>query len=140
MKPTALLLLPLMFPAIGLAAPPGEQIDKQLQACKLHANSTLDNTQCYSSAIQQWDSELNQQYQLLLKQQPKSVRQKIVAAQRSWLRYRDSYNEAIATFYQQQQGSIWPLVAAEAKLNVIRDKAIDLYKLRVSTDLAAEQE
>lgn len=140
MKPTALLLLPLLFPAIGLAAPPGEPIDKQLQACKLHANSTLDNNQCYSSAIAQWDSELNRQYQLLLNEQPKSVRQKLVAAQRSWLRYRDSYSEAIATFYQQQQGSIWPLVAAEARLNVIRDKAIDLYKLRVSTDLAAEQE
>ncbi|GLR09908.1 hypothetical protein COO59_01880 [Mixta theicola] len=140
MKLTALLLLSLTLPAVGLAALPGANIDKQLQGCKQHANSTIDNAQCYSSAIQQWDSELNKQYQLLLKGQPKSVRQKITAAQRSWLQYRDGYNAAISAYYQQQQGTIWPLVAAEAKMNVIRDKTIDLYKLRVSTDLAAEQE
>ncbi len=140
MKFNALLLLSLIFPVIGLAAQPGENIDKQLQDCKLHANSTADNAACYSRAIQQWDGELNKQYQLLLKTQPADVRQKITAAQRSWLHYRDGYNEAIAAYYQQQQGTIWPLVAAEAKLNVIRDKAIDVYKLRVSTDLAAEQE
>ncbi|ARJ40616.1 hypothetical protein B1H58_00470 [Pantoea alhagi] len=140
MKLTALVLLSLTFPMIGLAAEPGEEIDQQLQACKLHANSTADNAQCYSSAIQQWDDELNKQYQLLLNAQPQSVRQKIIAAQRSWLHYRDSYNAAISAYYQQQQGTVWPLVAAESKLKVIRDKAIDLYKLRVSTDLAAEQE
>ena len=140
MKFNTLALLCLLLPVAGLTAQPGEEIDKQLQACKLHANSTVDNAHCYRGAIQQWDGELNKQYQLLLKAQPANVRQKITAAQRSWLRYRDDYNAAIGAYYQQQQGTIWPLVAAEAQLNVIRDKAIDLYKLRVSTDLAAEQE
>lgn len=139
MKLHLLFLLPLAFPALGLATQPGENIDKQLQACKLHANSTNDNAQCYSSATQQWDKELNQQYQLLIKDQPPSVREKITAAQRSWLQYRDGYNEAISTYYQQQQGTIWRLVAAESKMNIIRDKAIDLYRLRVSTDLSAGQ-
>ena len=55
------------------------------------------------------------------------------------LQYRDGYNAAIATYYQQQQGTIWPLVAAESKMNIIRDKAIDLYRLRVSTNLAGEE-
>lgn len=138
MKLTPLLLLAL--PAVCLAQQPGKNIDMQLQECKLHANSTQDNARCYSAAIQQWDGELNKQYQLLINSQPESVRGNIKAAQRSWIQYRDSYNTAIASFYQQQQGSVWPLVAAETKMNVIRDKAIDLYRLRTSTDLAMAQE
>jgi uncharacterized protein YecT (DUF1311 family) len=140
MKRTPLFLLSLALPAIGLAQQPGKNIDLQLQACKLHANSTHDNVRCYSTAIQQWDGELNKQYQLLINSQPENVRGNIKAAQRRWIQYRDSYNTAIASFYQQQQGTIWPLVAAETRMNVIRDKAIDLYKLRTSTDLAAAQE
>lgn len=140
MKPKFLLLLPLLSPALVQAAQPGEEIDKQLQTCKLHANSTSDNARCYHSAIQQWDGELNKQYQLLLKEQPANVRQTLTAAQRSWLRYRDDYNAAIGAYYQQQQGTIWRLVAAESQMNIIRDKAIDLYRLRLSTNLSAEQE
>ena len=139
MKRLPLLLLPLLLPMLAQAQQPGESIDKQLQQCKMQANTTLDNAQCYQTATQQWDSELNTQYRLLIKDQPERFRQQIKAAQRSWLQYRDGYNAAIATYYQQQQGTIWPLVAAESKMNIIRDKAIDLYRLRVSTYLAGEE-
>jgi uncharacterized protein YecT (DUF1311 family) len=139
MKITPLWLISTLFPAVCLAQQPGEAIDKQLQECKMQANTTVENSQCYAKATRQWDDELNNQYRLLLNDQPESVRQKIRAAQRSWIQYKESYNEAIAACYQQQQGSIWPLVAAETRMNVIRDKAIDLYKLRVSTNLAGEE-
>ncbi|MFD1802953.1 lysozyme inhibitor LprI family protein [Mixta tenebrionis] len=139
MKITPLWLISIMFPAVGMAQQPGEAIDKQLENCKMQANTTVENSQCYVKATRQWDDELNNQYRLLLKDQTESARQKIRAAQRSWIQYKESYNEAIAAYYQQQQGSIWPLVAAEARMNVIRDKAIDLYRLRVSTSLAGEE-
>ena len=139
MKRLSLLLIPLLFPAMAQAQQPGERIDKQLQQCKMQANSTLDNAQCYQAASRQWDSELNTQYRLLIKDQPENVRQAIKTAQRSWLQYRDSYDAAIAAYYRQQQGTIWSLVAAESKMNIIRDKAIDLYRLRVSTQLAGEE-
>ena len=138
MKLVALILLSLAAPMCVIASLPGENIDMQLQECKIAANSTNDNAQCYLTATQRWDSELNRQYKLLIEAQPERFRRQIKAAQRSWIAYRDSYNVAISAWYQLQQGTIWQLVAAEAKMNVIRDKAIDLYKLRTSTDLAAE--
>ncbi|WP_338509435.1 hypothetical protein VRB08_14445 [Erwinia aphidicola] len=38
-------------------------------------------------------------------------------------------------YYQQQQGTIWGLVASESKLNVVKEKARDLYRLRNSTHM-----
>lgn len=38
-------------------------------------------------------------------------------------------------FYRQQDGTIWGTIMSDAKLRMTRDKAIELYKLRTSTDL-----
>lgn len=118
------------------AQPPGRNIDQQLLSCKNKAVSTLDSQDCYSMAATAWDHELNAQYQALMQGQSDAFKTQLRTSQRAWIKYKDSYYEAMNAFYQQQQGTIWTLVAAEQKLNVIRDKALDLWRLRQSTDLA----
>ena len=66
---------------------------------------------------------------------PDNVRVALRDSQRQWILYRDSYNKGIEAFYQKEEGSIWSLVAADSKMNIIRDKALDLYRLRNSTRL-----
>lgn len=118
--------------------PLGKNIDDSLERCKNVASATPDISDCYQTAMKAWDVELNNQYKLLLKDQSEVVQAKLKIAQRGWVKYKDDYFLAINAFYQQEQGTIWSLVAAETKLNVIKDKAIDLDRLRRSTDLSGE--
>lgn len=119
----------------ALADEPGKKIDSALEQCKLNANTTIDTQKCYASATAAWDTELGAQYKLLMQDQPENVRTALRDSQRQWIKYRDAYNKGIEAFYQKEQGTIWSLVAAESKMNVIRDKALDLYRLTNSTNL-----
>ena len=112
-----------------------QNIDSTLQKCKLDAVSTIDSQNCYIKATTAWDTELGNQYKLLMKDQPENVRAALRDSQRQWIKYRDSYNKGIEAFYQKEEGTIWSLIAAESKMNIIRDKTLDLYRLRNSTNL-----
>ena len=101
-----------------------QNIDSTLQKCKMDAVSTIDSQNCYIKATTAWDTELGNQYKLLIRD-----------SQRQWIKYRDSYNKGIEAFYQKEEGTIWSLIAAESKMNIIRDKTLDLYRLRNSTNL-----
>lgn len=113
----------------------GQDIDSRLLQCKNDAVTTIDSKNCYSTAFNEWDAELSKQYKLLLKDQPENVRTALRDSQRLWIKYKDSYSDAMNKFYQQEQGTIWGLIAAELRMNITRDKALDLYRLRNSTNL-----
>jgi len=114
-----------------------QNIDSTLQQCKMDAVNTIDSKNCYIKATTEWDLELGNQYKLLMNGQPDNVRTALRDSQRQWIKYRDQYASAIDVFYKQQGGTISSLNAAESKLNITRDKAIDLYRLRNSTDLSS---
>ncbi|MCT4705118.1 DUF1311 domain-containing protein [Enterobacteriaceae bacterium H16N7] len=113
----------------------GQDIDSTLEKCKMDAVSTIDSQNCYTKAAADWDSELGKQYKLLIKDQPENVRIALRNSQRQWIKYRDAYNQGIEAFYQKEEGTIWSLIAAESKMNIVRDKTLDLYRLRNSTNL-----
>ena len=130
----------LFFTALAAhAETPGKAIDQKLQACSQKAVSTVDSETCLQQGYAEWDKELNAQYQALLKDQPAEVKKAIVQSQRDWLTYQKSYFSALDNFYRQQQGTIWGMVDVQAKLDFIRQKAIELHTLRVSTDMSGEQ-
>lgn len=112
-----------------------QNIDSTLQKCKMDAVSTIDSQNCYIKATTAWDTELGNQYKLLMKDQPENVRNALRDSQRQWIKYRDQYNKGIEVFYQKEEGTIWSLIAAQNKMNIIRDKTLDLYRLRSSTNL-----
>ncbi|HGP4138783.1 hypothetical protein C3387_11690 [Leclercia sp. LSNIH6] len=114
-----------------------QNIDSTLQKCKMDAVSTIASQNCYIKATAEWDLELGNQYKLLMNGQPDNVRIALRDSQRQWIKYRDQYVSAIDVFYKQQGGTISSLNAAESKLNITRDKTIDLYRLRNSTDLSS---
>lgn len=114
-----------------------QDIDSTLQKCKMDAVSTIDSQNCYIKATAEWDLELGNQYKLLMNGQPDNVRIALRDSQRQWIKYRDQYISAIDVFYKHHGGTISSLNAAESKLNITRDKAIDLYRIRNSTDLSS---
>lgn len=114
-----------------------QDIDSKLKQCKMDAVSTIDLQNCYIKATTEWDLELGNQYKLLMNGQSDNVRIALRDSQRQWIRYRDQYASAMDVFYKQQGGTISSLNVAESKLNITRDKAIDLYRLRNSSDLSS---
>lgn len=130
------LLLLTAFSGVVQAGVVGANIDSTLDKCKKNAISTIDSQNCYNTATSAWDSELNKQYKELIKDQPESVRTALQNTQRLWIKYRDSYAETMNQYYKQQEGTTWGLVSQESKMSITRDKAIDLYRLRNSTNVS----
>lgn len=132
----ALSLLPVLTQAQDISS--DAKIDATLASCIKKAEATLDIAGCYQQATKGWDGELNRQYQILIKSQTPAAQTRLRDAQRAWLSYQQKYYTGIEAFYQQQQGTVWQIAAAEAKMNVIRDKALDLKRLNQSTRLSAD--
>lgn len=121
------------------AEAPGKAIDQKIETCSNKAVSTLDSTSCLQQGYRDWDQELNVQYRLLLKGQSAAAKKAIVQSQRDWLTYQKSYFAALDKFYQQQQGTVWGIVDAQAKLDFIRHKTLELNTLAGSLDLSNGQ-
>ncbi|MCW2478132.1 lysozyme inhibitor LprI family protein [Candidatus Symbiopectobacterium sp. NZEC135] len=113
----------------------GKDLDDNLTACTNKAENTLATIDCFNDGLKAWDAELNKQYKLLLADQSDEFKNSLKKSQVAWIKYRDSYLEAMQAFYRQQDGTIWGIIISDAKLRVTRDKAIELYKLRTSTNL-----
>lgn len=111
-------------------------LDEKITTCKSNAENTLATVDCYNSGLKSWDNELNKQYKLLSSEQSDEFKSSLRKSQNSWIKYRDSYIEAMGEYYKQQGGTIWGVMLSEAKVRITRDKAIELYKLRTSTDLS----
>lgn len=114
-------------------------IDQGLAQClaKPTTVSTLDSVDCYQNALKLWDKELNQQYQLLITDKKLSPRFKtaLKKSQLAWIKYRDLNLEAINHFYDTQQGSYWGIAAMANKIELTKNKALELTKLRTSTEI-----
>ncbi|WP_249653277.1 lysozyme inhibitor LprI family protein [Pectobacterium brasiliense] len=136
MKKTLLIALLFAFTTATYASDDfGKALDDQLTTCTNKAENTLATNDCFNIGSKAWDSELNKQYKLLLADQSEEFKANLKNSQVAWIKYRDSYLEAMRSFYMQQDSTIWGIVMSDAKLRVTRDKAIELYKLRTSTDL-----
>ncbi|MFJ5330086.1 lysozyme inhibitor LprI family protein [Pectobacterium versatile] len=84
-------------------------LDDQLSACTNKAENTLATNECFNAGLKAWDTELNKQYKLLLADQSDEFKNSLKKSQVAWIKYRDSYIEAMQAFYRQQDGTIWGL-------------------------------
>ncbi len=131
---TGLVLCSLSLPALA-EDNVGKALDSKLQTCTANAENTLASVECYKVGLAGWDAELNNQYRLLLADQSAEFKAAMKTSQVAWIAYRDAYIKAMQSYYRQQQGTIWGIIMSEAQLRITRDKAIELYKLRKSTNL-----
>ncbi|MFG1175197.1 lysozyme inhibitor LprI family protein [Erwiniaceae bacterium CAU 1747] len=131
---TGILLCTLSTPALAEESF-GKAADNKLQKCTANAENTLASVECYDVALAAWDAELNNQYRLLLANGSAEFKSAMKVSQVAWIAYRDAYIKAMQSDYRQRQGTIWGIIMSEARLRITRDKAIELYKLRKSTDL-----
>ncbi len=103
-------------------------IDRRLQDClDSSANhTTIGMSECIQKATVLWDAELNRHYQELLQVLSGDQKKQLRAAQRQWIRYRDQELEFSNNLYYDMGGSMWIPVAAERRLQLTKQRALEL--------------
>jgi uncharacterized protein YecT (DUF1311 family) len=81
---------------------------------------------CLSDALEMWESELNIQYNSLLELLSEKQIEMLRTSQKTWIEYRDREIDLINLFYGDLDGSMWTIAIAFAKLDLVRQRALEL--------------
>lgn len=102
--------------------------DASPDRCLNNASTTLAMNQCYAAASKVWDQAMNKQYNKLMKTLSGEPKNKLRAAQRAWLRYRDSWLEASRSQLS-SQGTLGSVALSAQHLSLVRNQALMLQSL-----------
>ncbi len=111
------------------AASAENPLDSALQHCLNREATTIGLSQCYDSAYQGWDKEMNVQYKNLLTKLNSEQKVKLRSAQRDWLSYRDSWLAATKAWYLAQQGTMVNLSIGAQAVQLVKNQALMLKSL-----------
>ncbi|MGE4698764.1 lysozyme inhibitor LprI family protein [Yersinia enterocolitica] len=119
-------------------------IDKELVQCRSNPVNVSDMAiaDCYEAATKSWDKLLNAEYELLISDTDlsKEFKDSLKRSQLAWIKYKDLSLDAITKFYDNERGSYWQIVSTENKMLITKNKAVELHKLRISSDPSAPAE
>jgi uncharacterized protein YecT (DUF1311 family) len=103
-------------------------IDSRLEEClSTDTNqTTYGNIECISTALGEWDAELNKYYKLLKETLEPASQERLKLAQREWILYRDKEIEFMSAFYTEMDGSMYRIFAADRQMAITRQRALDL--------------
>ena len=114
---------------MGEDSPKKHPIDVQMEKAEEKALSTADQTQTQANALKLWDAEMNRIYTKLRKQLKPPAANALQAAQREWLKYRDSQTKFLEEMYQGFEGTMFIPMHAAAVKEVTRTRALELTRL-----------
>jgi uncharacterized protein YecT (DUF1311 family) len=103
-------------------------IDLKTEQClSIDSNqSTFGMINCIRTAMEEWDAELNKYYNLLMDTLSIDEQEKLRAAQRKWLEFRDKEFVFIETMHGNMEGTMWKIVEADSHNNIVRKRALEL--------------
>ncbi len=103
-------------------------IDIKVEDClAIGSNQTTVGTiNCIQTAMEEWDAELNKYYKLLMNTLNTDEQEKLRAAQRQWITFRDKEFEFIETMYENMDGTMWKIVAADSRNSFVKQRALEL--------------
>lgn len=104
------------------------EIDRELDACLESAENftTAGMSDCIKKATARWDEELNLKYKELTTILSPVQKEKLKTSQRAWLSFRDSEISFSSQIYTDLDGTIWIPVAARRKLDLTRQRTLEL--------------
>lgn len=129
MKKPSLLFLLFTLSTLAFSQTEGSEtlsIDRKRSNClSLETNFTTSGmVNCEITARQEWDEELNKYYKLLMSLLDSAGKEKLKIAQRQWIEFRDKEFEIINELYLgQMKGTMWIVIAAGRKTDIVRDRA-----------------
>lgn len=113
----------------GQIRPQEYLIDKQLKTCldSMENQSTVGMIGCTENALNSWDIEMNKYYKLLSDTLlSANEKQRLKSAQKKWIEFRDLEFSFIEIAYSNLQGSMWSVVMSGKKLEVVKQRALEL--------------
>ncbi len=118
----------LLLPAVGGSAAPVDKTDSELRRC-LDAPgnaSTAAQVECEVVARDAYDRRMNAAYASILRILHQDAAERLREAQRAWIRFRDTNDQANAALFATRQGTMYVAMQAAGQTAVIRDRAIAL--------------
>lgn len=117
------ILLPAAAVLAAAAAVPAQarMFGPEYHPCGEQPN-TIAIVECVDARTKAADRRLNAAYKALQQRIEEGPRQRLVAAQRLWIQYRD----ANCGFYGSPQGTIWRIHAAECRRSMTEEHAREL--------------
>lgn len=123
----------------GLPAPTLHPILVKVEDCLKKNESTAGQGQCLQEELKDWDTELNKVYtQLMGTLTPQKVKDSLKTSQQAWLSFRDKEFAFLRAYYNQQQGTIWSIVAGKALAAIVKDRVKELYETLESVDMSGD--
>jgi uncharacterized protein YecT (DUF1311 family) len=103
-------------------------IDKHLRECleTSENQTTVGMTDCSMKAEEEWEKELNKNYDLLISKLSIDEKEKLKTAQKNWISYRNKEIEFASEMYINMQGTMWRIVLADRRTELTRQRALEL--------------
>jgi uncharacterized protein YecT (DUF1311 family) len=98
------------------------QLEKEIDADP----STSGMINAYKRAIDAWDSELNKNYQALMKKLDKENQDELRASQREWIKYRDLEFKFNGNLWMDFDGTMYRVFPFIFQSNFVRERALRL--------------
>ena len=112
---------------LAQAAGEAHPIDQELDACMSTSDgqSTYGMITCYQQAEEAWDAELNRLYKALMATLEKEDQDRLRAAQRAWIAYRDAEYSFSGEMYYAMEGTMYRIMAAGREMEMVRTRALE---------------
>lgn len=117
------ILLSIMTPLICAQDHP---IEKWTEECMNRDFTTLGMRMCLSESYEKWDRELNRLYHALRKELTNEGKEALRHSQKLWIKFRDAEFQTLESVYGSLEGSIWSPVMAQARVEIVKHRAMEL--------------
>jgi uncharacterized protein YecT (DUF1311 family) len=126
---TAIAFLLILFTINGFSQTSEEHIiDKELRCCLDSSQNytTAGMSGCVIKATEEWDKELNKNYQKLLLLLTDEQKIMLKESQRKWIEFRDKEIQFSNDLYSSLGGTMWVPVMYETRMNLTRERALEI--------------
>lgn len=145
--PLSLFLSAVLFLAVSLifsavlapvliAPASAAEIEKEKHEIDIFVDKAMDKDPSTAGMIKAmdegeklWDAELNKYYKLLSENMDKESKAALKKAQLAWIAFRDAEFALIADVYSKQEGTMYRVIAASLRMEVVKKRALDLKNL-----------
>jgi len=113
-------------------------IDVQTEKAEENALSTADQTEAQAKSLKLWDAEMNRVYAKLKKRLKPAAATALQAAQKDWLKFRDTQRKFLEEMYQGFEGTMFIPMHAAAVKEITRARTLELTRLLEAHEEFAE--
>jgi uncharacterized protein YecT (DUF1311 family) len=124
---TAIICCPILARADETAQK--DKIDVAMEKAMDADPSTGGSVQAIARAEKQWDARMNSVYDSLHHKMAPGEWRALVAAQKSWVAFRDAQKKSVEQIFNRMKGSMYVPVAASQSMKLTKERALYLQSL-----------